>query len=60
MVVDRLARLAKDWDTRVWTNEATSCIKDILAFEACLWINSHFIYKKDIFYLNAYMSKIKS
>ena len=36
MVADRLARLAKDWDTKVWTNEAVSYIKEILAFEACL------------------------
>ena len=46
MVANKLARPAKEWDTRVWTNEAPSCIKDILAHEAYLWINSYFTLKR--------------
>ena len=36
IVANRIARLAKEGDTRVWTNEASSCIIDILAYEAFL------------------------
>ena len=35
-IVDRLVKLAKDWDTSVWTKEVSSCIKDMLASEACV------------------------
>ena len=35
-IIDRLAKLAKDWDTTVWTMEASSCIKDMLASKA--WV----------------------
>ena len=33
-IVDKLAKLAKDWEIKVWTVEAPSCIKDILASKA--------------------------
>ena len=33
-IADKLAKLAKDWDIKVWIAEAPSCIKDILASKA--------------------------
>ena len=35
-ITDKLAKSAKDWDTRVWISETPFCIKNMLASEACV------------------------
>ena len=35
VVVDRIAMLARNRDKQVWISKALSCIRDILANEAC-------------------------
>ena len=41
-IADRLAKLAKEWNTRVWTMEAPSCIKDMLG----LFLNKFLLFIK--------------